>query len=156
MAPNKGVLSDSLYSSQTPSVVGMKSMNNFLGICLKGLLLFIRIAFYPIRILCNAIYGYHRPYIVGYAWYSKEEYQKLIDDSDDRLDGIVPTYDLWKKKADKAIYQYQNRGWIVIKVAVEIEELKAWLHNNELLNIGENRQRYVNHRMREFLENAII
>lgn len=137
-------------------VVRMKSMRKILDICLKSFLLFLRIVFYPIRILCNVIYGFHSPNIVGYAWYSKEEYQKFIDDSDDRLDEIVPTYDLWKTKADKNIDRYQKRGWIVIKVAIEIKELKAWLRKNELLNIGENRQRYVNHRMRQFLEKAII
>jgi hypothetical protein len=131
-------------------------MKNFLHICLKIILLFLRIIFYPFRMLCNLIYGYHNPNIVGYAWHSKDEYQKFIDDSDDRIDEIVPTYDLWKAKADKNIDRYQKRGWIVIKVVVEMNDLKSWLRKNDLLNIGENRQRYVNQRMRQFLENAMI
>jgi hypothetical protein len=139
-----------------PGVVRVKSMKKFLYICHKIILLVLRIIFYPARMLCNVIYGFHSPNIVGYAWYSKEEYQKFIDDSDDSIDEIVPTYALWKAKADKNIDRYQKRGWIVIKVAVEINELKAWLRKNDLLNIGENRQRYVNHRMRQFLENAMI
>lgn len=134
----------------------MKSMKKILYICLKILLLFLRFIFYPARILCNAIYGFHSPNIVGYAWYSKEQYQKFINDSDDRIDEIVPTYDLWKAKADKNIDRYQKRGCIVIKVVVEMKELKAWLRKNQLFNIGENRQRYVNYRMRQFLENAMI
>ena len=122
----------------------------------KCILLLLRILFYPFRILCNLIYGINSPNIVGYAWYSKEEYQKLIDYSDDRMDEIVPTYELWKVKAQKNLDSYQRKGWIIIKVAVAIKELKSWLRNNGLINIGANRQRYVNHRLRHFLENAVI
>jgi hypothetical protein len=134
----------------------VESMKNILYVCIKIILLLLRIIFYPVRMICNVIYGTHNPNIVGYAWYSKEEYQKLIDSSDDRLDEIVPTYELWKSKADKNLDRYQKRGLIVIKVAIEMKELMAWLRSNGLINIVENRQKYVNHRMHHFLEDAII
>ena len=124
--------------------------------CLTFILFILRIVFYPVTILNNIIYGPSNPNIVGYAWYSKEGYRTLIESSDDRLDEIVPTYDLWRERADKFIDTYEKKGWIIIKVEIEMKELETWLSNYGLLNIGENRQKYVNYRMRQFLKTAII
>jgi|GEM_PF-2307895 len=131
-------------------------MRKLLKMCFGFLVIIIRLVFFPIKILNRIIYGPSNPNIVGYAWYSKEDYSALIESSDDRLDVVTPTYDLWKKKADKFIEFYEKKGWLIIKVTVELKELKVWLSKHELLNTGENRQKYVDYRMRQFLENAII
>jgi len=41
-------------------------------------------------------------------------------------------------------------GVMLMKSMKHLKELKAWLHKNEFPNFGENRQRHVNHKMREF------
>jgi hypothetical protein len=56
----------------------------------------------------------------------------------------------------KFIHTYEGKGTIIFKVTVEMKELETWLKDKGLLNTGENRQEYVNYRMREFLKNAII
>lgn len=136
--------------------VSNKTMRKFIKMCLAFILFIIRALFYPVKILNKIIYGPSNPNIVGYAWYSKDGYRTLIESSDDNLDEIVPTYALWKEKADSFIDTYEKKGWIIIKVKVEIKELEIWLSNDGLLNIGENRQKYVNYRMRQFLKNAVI
>ena len=96
--------------------------------------------------ICNWVYG--KANIVGYAWYLKDEYSKLIDSFDDTMDEIVPTYDMWKERADKNIQSFFDKGWVVVKVNMEIDELEKWLLNNGLFNTADNRQGYVNYRLR--------
>ncbi len=76
---------------------------------------------FPVRILNSIIYGGSPPStIVGYAWYSREEYKKVIEASKDELGILVGTYDKWKDTADRKIKGMKDKGWIVIKVKVMI------------------------------------
>ena len=59
---------------------------------MKIIIRIIRLIFLPIRILNNLIYGHPESTIVGYAWYTKDEYQKFLDSAQDELDILVPTY----------------------------------------------------------------
>lgn len=129
-------------------------MKNILIIVIGSIIFLFRIIFYPFKIICNLVYG--KTNIVGYAWYSKEEYRKLIDSFDDKMDEIVPTYDLWKDLADKRIQSFFDEGWVVIKVNIEVNELEKWLRNNGFLNTVDNRQKYVDYRLRNFLDDALI
>ena len=116
----------------------------------------IKLIFLPIRFLNNLIYGSPTNTIVGYAWYSKGEYQKFLDSAKDDLDILVATYDLWKRNADKRVEEMKEKGWIVFKVQIRMDDLSAWLKNNFLINISENREKYVDYRLGKFLENAEI
>ena len=84
----------------------------------------------PVRILNNIIYGGSPSAVVGYAWYSREEYKKVIEASKDELGILVATYDKWKDIADRNIKKMKDKGWIVIKVKVKSDELQKWLNKN--------------------------
>ncbi len=131
-------------------------MKNIFYISLGIILILLRLIFYPIKILSNLIYGTRKANIVGYAWYSKKEYPKLIASAKDDLSEIVPTYKLWQPIADEAIEKFQKKGCLVFKVNIEVKLLEKWLRSNGLINTCENRQHYVNSRLRDFLENSII
>ncbi len=116
----------------------------------------LKLIFLPIRILNNLIYGNPSRTIVGYAWYTKDEYQKFLDSAKDNLDILVPTYDSWKRNADNRVEEMKEKGWIVFKVQIRVDELNAWLKKYFLINISENREKYVDYRLTKFLENAKI
>jgi len=124
---------------------------------MKFLLNIIKVILFPIRILNNIIYGGSPPSaVVGYAWYSREEYKKVIEASKDELGILVGTYDKWKDTADRKIKGMKDKGWIVIKVKVKSDDLQKWLNKNYLVNISENREEYVNYRLNKFLDDALI
>ena len=122
----------------------------------KIIIIIIRIIFFPIKILNNLIYGNPARTIVGYAWYSRHEYQVFLDSAEDDLDTLVPTYIAWKTNADKRVAEMKEKGWLVFKVQIRMNELNAWLTKNSLVNISENRERYVDERLVKFLEHAEI
>jgi len=115
-----------------------------------------KLIFLPIRFLNNLIYGSPAQTIVGYAWYTKDEYQKFLDSAEDDLDILVATFDSWKRNADKRVEEMNKKGWIVFKVQIRMDELNAWLTRNFLTNISENREKYVDYRLTKFLENVEI
>lgn len=61
-----------------------------------------------------------------------------------------------EKKADENIEYYRDKGYLVVKINIQVKELEKWLFANALPNTGENRQKYVNFRMNSFFENGII
>lgn len=123
---------------------------------MKIIMRIIRLIFLPIRILNNLIYGNTASTIVGYAWYTQDEYQKLLDSAQDDLDILVPIYNAWKENANKRVEEMKNKGWIVFKVQIRMDELNKWLQKHFLMNISENREKFVDFRLSNFLENAKI
>ena len=123
---------------------------------MKIILGFIKILFLPIKILNRIIYGNGRPNIIGHAWYSQEEYKKIVEDSDDDLNLLIANYKKWEEKARNKTTELQESGNIVFKVNVEKEELDAWLRIEKLPNTSENREKYVLHRLHDFLEKGMI
>ena len=104
----------------------------------------------------NLIYSNPDRTIVGYAWYTRHEYQVFLDSAEDDLDTLVPTYTAWKANADKRVSEMKEKGWLVFKVQIRMDELNAWLTKNSLVNISENRERYVDYILANFLEHAEI
>ena len=115
----------------------------------------IKVILFPVRIQNNIIYGRSPSAVVGYAWYSREEYKKVIEASKDELGILVATYDKWKNTADRNVKKMKDKGWIVIKVKVKSDDLQKWL-NKLLVNISENREKYVDYRLNEFFDDAHI
>ena len=102
------------------------------------------------------IYGSEKSRIVGYSWYEEKEYRKVIENSDDDLDVVIGSFAKWKENAHKRLDEMENRGFLVFKVNVKFNELNQWLKRNQLQNTSENRERYVDGRLRSFLENPIV
>ena len=123
---------------------------------MKILLGIIRVIFSPIKIIHSLIFGGGRPNIVGYAWYTKDEYKKIIESSEDDLDILIASFEKWKEIADKYIEDMKGEGFIVIKVNIESQKLGSWLREQNFRNTSESRQRYVRQRLRDFLDDAII
>jgi len=123
---------------------------------MKILLGIIRVIFSPIKIIHSIIFGGGRPNIVGYAWYTKDEYKKIIESSEDDLDILIASFEKWKEIADKYIEDMKGEGLIVIKVNIESHKLERWLRKHNLRNTVESRERYVRQRLRDFLDDAII
>jgi len=107
---------------------------------MKTFVRIIKIFFLPIRILYNLIYGSPARTIIGYAWYTRGEYQKLLDSAEDDLDALVATYDAWKMNADNRVEEMKDKGWMVFKVKIRMDELNAWLKKYFLMNISGNRE----------------
>lgn len=123
---------------------------------MKILLIILRLIFWPIKFFIDLLYGPPTSNLVGYAWYERNQYQKLIDSSQDNIAELVPTFDTWRNRADENIKDMEAKGWIVFKVKVDVAALNKWLKDNGLENVVENRERYVNHRMKEFLSKSIV
>jgi hypothetical protein len=116
----------------------------------------IRLIFLPIKFVCWIVYGDRSQKMVGYAWYTEKEYKKIIELSKDELDNLIANFEKWKEKAHKNIEAMENKGWIVFKVNIESNELESWLNKQGLINISENREKYVKQRLRSFLANPFI
>ena len=111
---------------------------------------FIRILFLPIKLLNRIIYGSSHPNIAAYAWYTQQEYKKIVEDSEDDLNYLIANYAKWEDQAHKKIAELKQMGCIVIKVHVEKDKLEAWLRKERLKNTSENREKYVMHRLHDF------
>ena len=116
----------------------------------------IRLIFLPIKLVCWVVYGDRSQKMVGYAWYTEKEYKKIIELSKDELENLIANFEKWKEKAHKNIEAMENKGWIVFKVNIESNELESWLKKQGLINISENREKYVKQRLRSFLANPFI
>ena len=130
-------------------------MTNFIAIGIQAIISLLRVIFFPLKIVVFFLYPDMRRITVGYAWYSRDDYRQIIETSLDDEEGLVPTYDLWKARADEAKEYYSKKGYLFIKVQVRPKELEKWLLANSLPNICENREKYVNSRLKHFLENGI-
>ena len=76
--------------------------------------------------------------------------------SKDELENLIANFEKWKEKAHKNIEAMENKGWIVFKVNIESNELESWLKKQGLINISENREKFVKQRLRSFLANPFI
>jgi len=121
---------------------------------MKIFLTIIRIIFSPLKIITNLIYGLSIPPIVGYSWYSKVEYERMLKTAKD--DNIISSYAQWKENAEQTISGLQGRGWFVLKVKVKSSELNKWLDNQKMKNLHENRERYIGSKVSIFIDDPVI
>lgn len=61
----------------------------------------------------------------GIGWYSREQYCRLLEASEDR-DEMNPTWEEWKKKAQELLGFLQRQRIPAREVHIEVEELIAW------------------------------
>ena len=120
----------------------------------KIILIIFKIIFYPFKVLVNIIYGPNIPPMVGYSWYSKTEYEKMLKTAID--EDIITSYNEWKENAEETIVALRNRGWYVLKVHMKSAELNKWLRNQNLPNSNENRQLFIGNKVSKFSKDPSI
>ena len=123
---------------------------------IKLILKIIRFILYPIKILIDIIYGSNAPRIIGYSWYSKSEYDKMVKTAKD--EDIITDYYEWKENAEGIIASFRStyQGWLILKVHINSAELNNWLSRNKLTNIQENRQLFMGAKISKFTEDPSI
>ena len=121
---------------------------------MKPLLKILKLIFYPLKIVVDILYGTKKPAIVGYSWYSKVEYEKMLKTAQD-AEMILP-YDEWKVNAEETVVALRNRGLYIIKVNVKTNELNKWLRHQKLTNLHENRMLFMGNKVAKFTEDPFI
>lgn len=114
----------------------------------------IRFIFFPLKILIDLIYGAKLPPIIGYSWYNRVEYEKMLKTAKD--EDAIYSYDEWRENAEQTVSELRKRGWFVLKVRVMHSELSKWLRNQKLKNLNENRERFMGYRISKFKQDPII
>ena len=118
------------------------------------ILLILRIIFYPFKILVGIIYDPNIPPMVGYSWYSRAEYEKMLKTAID--EDIITSYNEWKENAEETITALRGRDLYVLKVHIKSAELNKWLRHNKLANSNENRQLFIGNKVSKFSKDPSI
>jgi hypothetical protein len=63
--------------------------------------------------------------VVGIAWFRPEQWERLLEVSDDR-DKLEPTHAAWEKFATQTLKRLRRSGVNARKVDVDVEEILAW------------------------------
>ena len=69
--------------------------------------------------------------VVGAAWYSREQWQKLRAVAVDP-DALEETYDEWEAVFEKACRDLRAQGVIAGKVAIDVDALVAWCKSERI------------------------
>ena len=82
------------------------------------------------------------PAIVGVAWYSPSQWQRLRDVSADP-DQLEETHREWVACYERATLELAAQGLKVVKVRVDVSELEQWCRDKNLTIDGAARAQYV-------------
>jgi hypothetical protein len=69
--------------------------------------------------------------VVGFAWYRREEWQRLREMSSDR-ERLEEDFEEWLRCASRAFEDAKRAGISVMKVDVNVEELLNWCRQSKL------------------------
>jgi hypothetical protein len=80
--------------------------------------------------------------ILGVAWYTREQYGRLLELANDR-DSLEETYEDWQASAEKMMVKLSKPGVLPRKVHIDVEELVAWWKANNRPIDGASRTMFV-------------
>ena len=63
--------------------------------------------------------------VIGVAWYTPEQYERLLQIADDR-DNLEDTYEEWKATAEKTLPELEKAGVLIRKIYIDVAELVSW------------------------------
>jgi hypothetical protein len=86
--------------------------------------------------------------LVGVAWYRQQEWQRLLEVSQDR-DDLESTYDEWAAAMPARMAEIQKAGFKPHRIDVAVEDLIAWCRSNGRLLDGAARADYTAHKLRD-------
>jgi hypothetical protein len=89
-----------------------------------------------------------RDAVVGVAWFSRDEWLKLVDVVPDRSE-LDDTFEQWEQSAEGAAAMLRGRGIAIKKVMIEVEALMAWCREHKRQPNGPARADYVGLLLRE-------
>jgi hypothetical protein len=75
------------------------------------------------------------------AWYRQDQWQLLLDYSIDS-DKLAGTYQEWLEHAEEKVNEMGNDGINVVKVDINIEEMKKWCERHDKPIDGYTRSEY--------------
>ena len=78
---------------------------------------------------------------IALAWYRQEQWQLLLDYSTDS-DKLECTYQEWLEHAEKKVNEMGKDGINVVKVGINIEEMKKWCERHDKPIDGHTRSEY--------------
>ena len=89
-----------------------------------------------------------RPIVVGVGWYRADQWQRLLEVSEDRTQ-MENTHAEWLGIAERTLREdLPKAGLAPRKVDVDVEELLAWCHARNRPVNGEARAEFINHKLR--------
>jgi hypothetical protein len=86
--------------------------------------------------------------ILGFAWYSREQWNRLLEVSSDR-DQLEDTYEEWKSTAEKRFDELARPDFPIQKVDIDVEELLSWCSSQDRPVDGEARAQFAAMKLRE-------
>jgi hypothetical protein len=89
-----------------------------------------------------------RPVVIGFGWFTREQWQRLIEVVEDRNE-LDDTYEQWEKSAVAAMQMIERQGHKVERVYIEVEALVSWCKRKGLTVNGKSRAEYVTQLMGE-------
>ena len=81
-------------------------------------------------------------FALGYAWYRREQWERLRAVSADAAD-LEDTYDEWMKTAKRTVKALRRQGVHAQKVDVDVEELVRWCQKQNRAIDSEARSAFV-------------
>jgi len=84
--------------------------------------------------------------IFGFAWYRKEQWNRLLAVSSDR-DSLEETFEEWLEIAQKQFKEFKRRGTDVRRVDVDVEELIHWCQERKKPIDGKTRSEFAAHKL---------
>ncbi len=75
------------------------------------------------------------------AWYRQDQWQLLLDYSTDS-DRLERTYQEWLEHAEKKVNEMGKEGINVVKIDINIEEMKKWCERHDKQIDGHTRSEY--------------
>lgn len=64
------------------------------------------------------------------AWYRQNQWQLLLDYSTDS-DKLAGTYEEWLEHAEEKVREMSNDGMHVVKVDINVEDMKKWCEKSD-------------------------
>jgi len=86
--------------------------------------------------------------LVGVAWYRRQEWQRLLEVSEDR-DELETIYDEWAAAMPAHMAEIEKAGFKPHKIDVATEDLIAWCRSNGRVVDGAARADYAAHKLRD-------
>ena len=85
---------------------------------------------------------------IGVAWYSREEWGRLLEVSVDR-ERLEETHGEWLRSARRTLLEMKGQGVRVKKVDVGVDELVQWCRDRNVPVDGEARAKYASVKLQQ-------
>ena len=79
--------------------------------------------------------------VLGVAWYRREQYDRLLEVSEDRRD-LEATYEEWRESAESNLEELQKDGVLIERIDIDVEELLRWCNEQDRPVDGKARAEY--------------